>query len=171
MKAGPFSLNEIAFYAARAAFGAGAPWGVAEDAAKACVRLAREGADPAPVLARALEALEARPESARLAAVERDGVRHIEAEDGGVASALYAGPALIDWRAVRDAVRLGAVDGPALCEALIRAVDGAPVDATFDGCAVDAGAWETVQRFFRQSLVPASAASRDGAGAGLLDTD
>lgn len=170
--AGPFSCNEIAFYITRAVFGAGVPWGIAEDAARACIQIVKDGGDPAPLLAQALTSFEARPDGARLVIHDDGSEICIAAEDGGPASALFAAPAWIDWRAVAaprgGSAVLGPVDVPDLCDALVRAEAGDGLPRSVD---VDADAWAVVMRFFGQSLVPASADSREGAGAGLVDRD
>ena len=51
------SFGELSFYCCRAAFGAGLPWGLAEDVAITAVWLAQQGRDPAPMLAAALVSL------------------------------------------------------------------------------------------------------------------
>lgn len=114
---GPVPLNEIRFVFGRAGFGAGLPWGVAEDFAETCIRLARAGIDPGPAAAAALAALDGGASDA-VDLDETGEVAILRADGGGILSALYGGPAAGDWLACRrDApkvLRLAAVDCPLL---------------------------------------------------------
>jgi hypothetical protein len=91
------SFGELLFYSCRAAFGAGLPWGLAEDAAATATWLAGRGEDPAPMLAEALQGL---VDGTAGTAVKHDrqGVEHVLAIDGpGPLSALAVGPSAADW--------------------------------------------------------------------------
>jgi len=91
------SFGELHFHCCRAAFGAGLPWGLAEDAAQAAVWLAQRGHDPAPMLAPALRHLADRTVSTCLKH-ERTGATLVLAADGATrVSALAAGPSAADW--------------------------------------------------------------------------
>lgn len=91
------SFGELSFYCCRAAFGAGLSWGLAEDVAVAAVWLARQGRDPAPLLAAALVSL--------TDGAAEPSVRHEQSEIGTVLmadgkkplSALVSGPSAADW--------------------------------------------------------------------------
>lgn len=91
------SFGELAFYCCRAAFGAGLPWGLAEDAAVTAAWLAQQGRDPAPMLAAALHSLSG--DAAETA------VKHEHSGTGTVLmangerplSALVSGPSAADW--------------------------------------------------------------------------
>ncbi|MDA0702868.1 MAG: DUF3726 domain-containing protein [Proteobacteria bacterium] len=113
---GPVPLNEIRFVFGRAGFGAGLPWGLAEDFAEACIRLTRAGIDPGPAAAAALVALDEGSCGRGVDLEETSEAVTLRAE--GVLSALHAGPAAGDWLACnRDgpkALRLAAVDCPLL---------------------------------------------------------
>ncbi|MDF1734686.1 MAG: DUF3726 domain-containing protein [Minwuia sp.] len=93
----PLSFGELHFYCCRAAFGAGLPWGLAEDAAATAVWLARQGRDPSPDLAAALDSLS---DGAAVTAVkhERSATECVLFAGGGNASsALVTGPSAADW--------------------------------------------------------------------------
>lgn len=121
---GPVSLNEIRFVFGRAGFGAGLPWGLADEFAEACVCLALAGMDPGPVAAGALQALDAGASgrTAALAEKEKEAGRAVlRAGEGGALSALHAGPAAGDWLAVHGdaALDVAATDVPLLVVAYL----------------------------------------------------
>ncbi|MHC8508341.1 MAG: DUF3726 domain-containing protein [Rhodospirillales bacterium] len=107
-KTPPLSLSEMAFYITRAAVGAGAPWGAAEDLARAAQAMARRNEDPAPHIARALTLLAGGESAARAVLSGTDTDAEIAAEGaegagggtegaGGALSAVCAGGAVRDW--------------------------------------------------------------------------
>ncbi|GJL90109.1 MAG: hypothetical protein DHS20C03_38180 [Minwuia thermotolerans] len=123
------SFGELSFYCCRAAFGAGLSWGLAEDVAVAAVWLARQGRDPAPLLAAALVSL--------TDGAAEPSVKHEQSEIGTVLmadgkkplSALVSGPSAADWWQVMKqdpAARLGVrnVDVPGWVIACIAARTG-----------------------------------------------
>lgn len=160
MTAGPpRSLAEIRFYVTRAAVGAGAPFGIGEEVAEATVRLASKGRMDWVALSEALDAL--------------GSGGSVPPSDGtdSLVSAVIAGPMMAwsstGWRPD------GAMDCPDLAEDIASALrsEEEPVPPA-GGVTPDAAAWETVQKWFNQCLVPSSAESRlSGAGAGLVDKD
>ncbi len=91
------SFGELAFYCCRATFGAGLPWGLAEDAAVTATWLAQQGRDPAPMLAAALGSLSD--------GAAETAVKHEQSGTGAVLmadrerplSALVSGPSAADW--------------------------------------------------------------------------
>lgn len=91
------SFGELSFYCCRAAFGAGLPWGLAEDAAVTATWLAQQGRDPAPMLAAALGSLSD--------GAAETAVKHEQSGTGAVLmadrerplSALVSGPSAADW--------------------------------------------------------------------------
>lgn len=91
------SFGELHFYVCRAGFGAGLPWGLAEDAAATATWLAGRGEDPAPMLAAALQGL---VDGTVGTAVKHDrgAAEHALAGDGRAPlSALAVGPSAADW--------------------------------------------------------------------------
>jgi len=131
---GPFSRNELEFYMTRAAVGAGAPFGVAEDAARIALGLAGGRVDAGAVFACALRRLDSGDSSGRLRL--RTGARgetEITSADGKPLSAVFAAPAVEDWLAGHDGGRNGTlvlrrVDCPLLAAAAVAArnkADGA----------------------------------------------
>ncbi len=86
------SLNEILFHFARAAAGAGAPVGICEEFAAAAAWLAFIDMDPARAALPALDALATGQSSGDL--VIRDS--RLACRDGGMVSALFAGPVVTD---------------------------------------------------------------------------
>lgn len=125
----PLSLNEISFFFTRAAVGAGAPFGIGEDFAKAAMWLAFFGADPSAVAAPALTGLAAGESGARLRLNDADGGLCIGGVDDGVLSAIYAGPAVADRLAVEAEkgtecrILVQNVDQPALIAAAVAAAE------------------------------------------------
>ncbi|MBC6416495.1 MAG: DUF3726 domain-containing protein [Rhodospirillales bacterium] len=94
------SLNEIRFFFTRAAVGAGAPFGLGEDFAKAAIWLAALGIDPARPAAAALADLADGNSGTRLTFAEEAGTTILRGDGRHPVSALYAGPALADRLAV-----------------------------------------------------------------------
>lgn len=91
------SFGELFFYGCRAAFGAGLPWGLAEDAATTATWLAGRGQDPAPMLAIALQGLVDGTAGATVKH-DREAAEHALAGDGPEPlSALAVGPSAADW--------------------------------------------------------------------------
>jgi len=91
------SFGELSFYCCRAAFGAGLPWGLAEDAAVTATWLAQQGHDPAPLLAAALVSLtdDAAETSVKLEQSETGTILTTDGERP--LSALVSGPSAADW--------------------------------------------------------------------------
>lgn len=91
------SFGELSFYCCRAAFGAGLPWGLAEDVAITAVWLAQQGRDPAPMLAAALVSLtdDAAETAVKLEQSETGTV--LMADGERPLSALVSGPSAADW--------------------------------------------------------------------------
>ena len=193
---GPLSANETVFIVSRAVKGAGAPFGLGEDIAGGVVWLARRGEPAAAALADALERFAAAKSSAALAFETGAEGGQLVTTDGKPASALFAGSAAADWLQIgcgRRALDVSQVDQPLLAAAVAAAIlqrlggllqfhghdrityDGADRrSAATDDHAImmDRPAWQVVQSFFAQALVPATTESRThGAGAGLVDRD
>lgn len=118
----PLSANEMRFVFSRAAVGAGAPWGLGEEAAGAALWLAAAGFDPALVMAPALIALRDGGSSGRIETIGPRAARSFEVPGGGIASALYAGPALADALALGAGVTLLRVDAPLVVLAALGAM-------------------------------------------------
>ncbi len=127
---GPVPLNEIRFVFGRAGFGAGLPWGLAEDFAESCIRLARAGLDPGPAAAAALYALDEGACGRGVELEETGQAATLRADGGGILSALYGGPAAGDWLACNrggpKALRLAAVDCPLLILGALAGPDHPP---------------------------------------------
>jgi len=134
------SFGELSFYCCRAAFGAGLPWGLAEDAAVPATWLAQQGRDPAPLLAAALVSL--------TADAAETVVKHEQSENGTVLmangrkplSALVSGPSAADWwqvlkqdAAARLVVRNVDVPGWAIACIAARTGDGPVVAEAGNG--------------------------------------
>lgn len=155
----PRSLAEIRFYVTRAVVGAGAPFGIGEEVAEAVIRLSSKGRMDWQSLATALDALG-----------QGQSVCQLDAPDAP-ASALLAGPAMA-WagEGMADTHRVDdAAFASMLADALTEKGETLPPEG---GVVPEAAAWEVVQRWFRECLVPSSAESRlSGAGAGLVETD
>ena len=113
----------------RAAVGAGAPFGLGEEFAKASAWLAHIGLDPARCAVPALSAL-ADGESSNALTLRREGAAtHALSRDGRMVSAIYSGPVVAD-RLVIDAARshpcllvLAQTDQPVLVAAAIAAAE------------------------------------------------
>ena len=126
----PLSLNEIGFYFTRAAVGAGAPFGIGEDFARACMGLAYLGLDPAVAAAPALRGL-ATGESSPAISLRgtRDSVQVRCRAAGLVLSALYAGPVVVDRLSIAAArdeehrLFLDTVDQPMLIVGAVASAD------------------------------------------------
>jgi len=103
------SFGELHFHTCRAVFGAGLPWGLAEDAASTAAWLTRCHVDPAPALARMLTDLQQGRSSATPLLFPADGAPVLQAASGSRLSALVAGPSAADWWEV-----LSAEPGPRL---------------------------------------------------------
>lgn len=96
-KSGPFSLNEILFFFTRATVGAGAPFGVGEDIAKAAIYLSEAGIDPAPIVVSALDSLYQNASSQVLCFSSSDKETILIADDERPISTIFAAPAVSDW--------------------------------------------------------------------------
>lgn len=90
------SVNEVYTTCRRAAAGAGLPEGLAEDAAAATVWLVLAGLDGIEVFRRALENVAAGRAGAVTGAAHDGTYLYTPADEGKLASALFAGPALFD---------------------------------------------------------------------------
>ncbi len=124
----PLSLNEVRFFFTRAAVGAGTPFGLGEDFAKAAIWLASLGSDPASVVAPALRSLaNGESDSKTISRQDETVTRYLSSESKPLSS-IYAGPVVADWLGVaaaasKDArVVLENVDQPALIPAYVAAV-------------------------------------------------
>ena len=128
----PLSLNEISFVFTRAAVGAGAPFGIGEEFAKASAWLACLEFDPAEAAVPALRALADGESRGEL--VLRDGHEaiHVQGRDGQRLSAIHAGPIVADRLLIEAGTRgecrlvLDETDQPLLIAA---AVVAAAIDA------------------------------------------
>lgn len=94
------SWGELHFYTCRAVFGAGLPWGLAEDAGFTAAWLARYGIDPAPVLARMLRNLADGSSGSDPLLTRQDDGMVLHGHDDALTSALLTGPSAADWWAV-----------------------------------------------------------------------
>lgn len=92
----PLSLNEIGFYFTRAAVGAGAPFGIAEDFAESSKWVAYLSFDPAKAAVPALHGLAGGESGMALTLRQTEDLCRIESGDGRILSAIYAGPAVAD---------------------------------------------------------------------------
>ncbi len=125
----PLSLNEISFFFTRAAVGAGAPFGIGEDFAKAATWLAFFGADPAELAAPALSGLGTGGSSGRLTLLDARDAICVQGVNGEALSAIFAGPAVTDLVTVEAEkgttrrIVLQKVDQPALIAAAVAAAD------------------------------------------------
>ena len=94
--ASPISLNEVSFYFTRAAVGAGAPFGIGEEFAKASAWLACMGLDPAEAAVPALCALaDGKSSGGLILSADHDFI-HVQGRHGRRLSAIYAGPVVAD---------------------------------------------------------------------------
>ncbi len=89
------SMGEIEFVVTRAAFGVGAPFGIAEDFAHAVQAAARFGIDPTPAALACLSHLEREPGSRQLKVVECG--TEVTLSGPGRLSAVFTGPSLSDF--------------------------------------------------------------------------
>ena len=127
--ASPVSLNEISFYFTRAAVGAGAPFGLGEEFARASAWLAYLGLDPARCAVPALHALAGGASSGALCVDDGHEATRIRSRDGRTASAIYAGPVAADRLAIEAAkggeclLVLAETDQPVLIAAAIGAAE------------------------------------------------
>lgn len=127
MTENPFtvSLGEVRFYLTRAAVGVSAPFGIAEDFANAVQWTARLGIDPAPLALSSLMLLDQQPDRSDITVAEYSTDIVFSGHDN--LSALYAGPALVDFSHLRQegSVTLTArqVDHPVLVAAALAAAD------------------------------------------------
>ena len=122
------SLNEVSFFVTRAAVGAGAPFGIAEDFAKAVMWASRCGIDPALVALSCLSQLDTSPGSGRMTMIEEGSSKIFEGQDG--LSAVLGGTALSDfWRLVADdggSVIARDIDHPLMAAAALAVVGPGP---------------------------------------------
>ena len=176
-----YALAEIEAQARKATRGAGYAWGLAEEAGKAVRWLSARGMPGAEALADLLAETDGLPYGA-LRPLDPDA-SHWRGESA--LCPLIAGAALGDFRPdplpslgpMRQpllltpfAARLGCVveDGSPL--RLVRTGDAMPA-ATQAAARVEAAAWAALDALAHRTYVPASAASRAGAGAGGTDED
>ena len=89
------SMGEIEFIVTRAAFGVGAPFGIAEDFAEATKTMARFGFDPTPSALNCLNYLDLKPESGKLSLANRN--TKVIISGPGRLSAVYTGPSISDF--------------------------------------------------------------------------
>lgn len=94
---GPLSLNEILFFFTRATVGAGAPFGIGEDIAKAAVFIAECGYDPGPTVATALRNLDEKKSKPAATLRTLNGRTVIECDQGEQVSVVYTAPMAMDW--------------------------------------------------------------------------
>ena len=133
--ASPISLNEISFYFTRAAVGAGAPFGIGEEFARASAVLACLGVDPAEAAVPALVALGDGESSRALAVCDDHAAVHVQDRHGGMLSSIYAGPVVADrlsieaGRSTECRLLLAQTDQPLLIAAAIAAaeIDADPI--------------------------------------------
>ena len=133
--ASPVSLNEIGFYFTRAAVGAGAPFGVAEEFARASAWLAYLGLDPARCAVPSLHALAGGASNGALCVDEGHEATRIRSRDGRPACAIHAGPVVADRLAIEAGggseclLVLAQTDQPVLIAAAIAAaeIDANPI--------------------------------------------
>lgn len=91
------SFGELFFYCCRGAFGAGLPWGLAEDVAVTAVWLAQQGRDPAPLLAAALVSLTDDTAETAVKHEQSETGTELMADGKKPLSALVSGPSAADW--------------------------------------------------------------------------
>ena len=135
---GPLSLNEILFFFTRATVGAGAPFGVGEDVAKAAVFLAECGFDPGPIISSALQNLDKDVSKSTFSFHTSDREAEIGSQDEGQVSAIFAGPAALDWLESKEPgqdirLKIQHLDSPfliaAMCtEWMVTVIDQAGVE-------------------------------------------
>lgn len=124
----PLSLNEVRFFFTRAAIGAGAPFGLGEDFAKAAIWLASTGSDPASVVAPALHSLATGESDCKVILQQNETVTRYLSDEGKPLSSIYAGPVIADRLGVmavagKDVrVVLENIDQPAMIAAYVAAV-------------------------------------------------
>lgn len=115
------SLNEILFHFARAASGAGAPVGICEEFAAIASWLAFIRMDPARAALPALDAL-ARGQSSGDLVIRNN---RVACRDGGMVSAIFAGPVIADRLSMAPAepmtLQVGEVDVPLLLAGAVAA--------------------------------------------------
>jgi len=132
---GPLSLNEVLFFFTRATVGAGAPFGIGEDTAKAAIFLAECNLDPGPIISLALKNLDRRTSQTNLTLRSVGHNAEIEASDDQPVSAVFAGPAAADWLSSQNAnsdvqLRIRQVDCPILIAAICHKWAVSVVDQT-----------------------------------------
>jgi len=153
------SHNEIATMATKAARGAGAPLGHAEDFGPVVAYLAAHDAEGLSCLQAALGA----------------NIRQLDQQNTGngmvmnAAQAVIAAPIAIDMvKAGANTVQLRDIDAPALVSAYCRLAGGVTCKIEDDYCTI----WEFLAALAAKTYVPATEESRlAGAGAGLTDND
>ena len=122
------SLNEIRFYFTRAAVGAGAPFGIGEEFARASSWLAFLGIDPAVAALPALDGLASGGSDGALVILHRDGILRVGCRERLKVSALFAGPSVADRLTIESTrerayrLHLDEVDQPLLILAAAAAV-------------------------------------------------
>ena len=127
--ASPISLNEISFYFTRAAVGAGAPFGLGEEFARASQWLACLDLDPARCAVPALRALADGTSSGALALHREQSAARLRSRDGRRLSAIHAGPVAADRLAIEAAgsgeylLTLAETDQPVLVAAAVAAAE------------------------------------------------
>lgn len=151
------SWGELHFYTCRAVFGAGLPWGLAEDAGFTAAWLARHDIDPAPVLAVMLRKLADGSSGSGPLLTRKDNGLVLHSHDDVLTSALVAGPSAADWWVAmapesNARLRLRNVDAPDWAMASIahrtaRAIPtkvGQMMDNPPGDLLIDAAVWATI---------------------------
>jgi hypothetical protein len=122
------SLNEVSFIVTRAAVGAGATFGVAEDFAKAVIWASRCEVDPAVMALACLNRLDVSPGSGCMTVIEKGPSKIFEGQDG--LSVVFGGTALSDfWRLSADdggSMMARDLDCPLIAAASLAVVGPAP---------------------------------------------
>jgi hypothetical protein len=122
------SLSEVSFFVTRAAVGAGVPFGVAEDFAKAVIWASRCEVDPAVMALACLNRLDGSPESGCMTVFEEGSSKIFEGKDG--LSTIFGGIALSDfWRLGDDdgsSMMARDLDYPLMAAAALAVVGPAP---------------------------------------------
>ena len=188
-----YSLAEIDAQCRKAARGAGYPWGLAEEAGRAVRWLEARGMPGAEALAGLLAAQDG-CDYAMLRPASLDGIWQAA---GGALCPIIAGVTLADHAPFKVPPRLGTVRAPVLLLPFLAAanlwcdesanfadrddLDFAEVSLTHGphdlpdpspaSRVIAPDVWAALDRFAHRTYVPATDASRAGAGAGETDND
>jgi len=141
----PLSVNEVRFFFTRAAVGAGVPFGLGEDFAKAAIWLATMGADPAGVAAPALQSQAEGKSDAHIISHSSETSMRFMSKDSKPLSVLYTGPSVADQLCVAVAngeslqLVVENVDQPALLAAYLASaeIEGAAIAVSWIGSTGD----------------------------------